>query len=322
MIRSDRITASLLALIFLGPTAGWGQGLPAFTPLNPVASSRSGVYFEPFRDRIPGRWSTAVALDYASVIELNQTGPADYVLDSEILRMNFSVTRDLSSRAFVQIAASLGGAYPGFMDGFLDWYHGKLGIRVGEREQRPQDRFSYVITLPDGRHITRSRSALFLGDVGVRVGLRHSANFQSVVSVTLPTSTGPAGYGKAVPSFALLNTVRSPLNPKLVYEGSLGVGLTPSQGVLSDLQRTTFIGVSSGLRHRLWGNQAVFANLFYHSSYYHGTSFPALDRRELSLDFGWILATGDGAEWRLGLTEDLEPGGPGIDLVLRAGTTF
>jgi hypothetical protein len=27
------------------PLSAWGQGLPAFAPLNPVASSRSGVYF-------------------------------------------------------------------------------------------------------------------------------------------------------------------------------------------------------------------------------------------------------------------------------------
>ena len=46
---------------------------------------------------------------------------------------------------------------------------------------------------------------------------------------------------------------------------------------------------------------------------------PPLDRRELSLDFGWILATRAGREWRLGLTEDLEPGGPGVDLVFRLG---
>jgi hypothetical protein len=143
-----------------------------------------------------------------------------------------------------------------------------------------------------------------------------------VLSVTLPTSTGPAGYGKEVPSLAVLNTLRAPLGTKLQYEGGLGVGLTPSHGVIGRYQRTAFLGVSSGLRHQLWGSHSIYANLFYHSPYYHGTNFPALDRRELSLDFGWILGTRNGAEWRVGLTEDLEPGGPGIDLVFRAGTTF
>ncbi len=324
VIRSTfAILASLLLLPLLASPAVVGaQGLPRFVPLNPVASSRSGVYFQPFREPAPGRWSTAVALDYASLIEYNRLDQGDYVLDSEILRLSVGATRDLGRRNFLQLSASLGGAYSGFLDGFLKWYHGALGIRVGERERRPQDQFLYMITLPDGRTVRRSSNDLFLGDVSVGLGIRHSSSFQTVLSLTLPTSTGPAGYGKAVPSLALLNTVREPLTPRLMFEGSIGVGLTPSSGPLSGLQRTGFVGVSSGMRHRFWGSQSLFANLFYHSPYYHGTGLPALDRRELSLDFGWILATRGGGEWRVGMTEDLEPGGPGVDLVVRVGRSF
>jgi hypothetical protein len=120
----------------------------------------------------------------------------------------------------------------------------------------------------------------------------------------------------------MLNTLRVRLTPRLVYEGSLGVGVTPTHGRLADLQNAAMLAVSSGLRHRIWGNQSLFGNLFYHSPYYHDTTLPALDRRELSLDFGWILQTRGGGEWRVGLTEDLEPGGPGVDLVFRVGRTF
>jgi len=321
MLRFSAPIAAIVALIAC-PRAGWGQGLPAFSPLSPVASSRSGVYFQPLRDPAPGRWTAALSFDYGSVIEYNRLDQADYVLDSEVLRIGFGASRDLGRRTFFQLTGSFGGSYPGFLDGFLDWYHGALGIRVSERERRPQDRFLYTVTLPDGLSVRRSANSLFLGDLSVGLGIRHSPRVQSVISVTLPTATGPAGYGKAVPSVAVLNTVRAPLTSRLLYEGSLGVGLTPASGPLSGRQRTVFLGVSSGVRHRIWGAQSVYANLFYHSPYYHGTSLPALDRRELSLDFGWILTTKDGAEWRMGLTEDLEPGGPGVDLVLRVGRSF
>jgi hypothetical protein len=72
----------------------------------------------------------------------------------------------------------------------------------------------------------------------------------------------------------------------------------------------------------VWGRQSLYANLFFHSPYYFDTTLPGLDLRELSLDFGWILQTRNGGDWRIGLTEDLEPGGPGVDLVLRVGRTF
>ena len=315
--------ALLLVLVLATPRPGQAQGLPEFGPLNPVSASRSGLYFQPFREPEPGSWRHAVALDYGSVIEYNRLDQADYVLDSEVLRLSFAASRDISRRTFLALSVSVGGAYAGFLDGFLDWYHAKLGIRVSEREQRPHDRFLYSITLPDGRTVTRARPDLFLGDVRAGLGIRVNSQLQTVLSVPLPTSTGPEGYGRGVPSVAVLNTLRAQLTPRLTYEGSLGVGVTPAHGRLADRQNTAMLAVSSGLRQRIWGSQSLFGNLFYHSPYYHDTTLPALDRRELSLDFGWILQTrAGGGEWRVGLTEDLEPGGPGVDLIFRVGRTF
>jgi uncharacterized protein DUF3187 len=318
-----RQTGCLLAILALAtPARAWAQGLPSFTPLNPMSSSRSGLYYQPLREAAPGRWVTTMALDYASIIEYNKMAEADYVLDSELLRLSLGLSRDIGARTFVMVEASAGGAYAGFMDGFLDWYHGALGIRVRERESRPLDRFLYEITLPDGRSIQRSESSLFLDDLRIGLGFRPASALQTVLSVTLPTSTGPVGYGRGVPSLNLLSTLGALLSPRVHYEGSLGLGFTPANGSLATLQRELFLAATSGFRVMVWGRNSVFANLFYHSPYYQGTTLPSLDRRELSLDFGWVVTTRTGGEWRLGLTEDLEPGGPGIDLVLRVGRTF
>lgn len=313
------------AALFLGlgvaaPAAG--QGLPVYSPVNPVAASRSGIYFQPFRERAPGRWMVTLGMDYASIIEYNLLTAASYVLDSEILQLTLGLSRDLGARSFLLLSATATGAYHGFLDGFLDWYHAALGIRISEREQRPRDRFLYSVSLADGRTVARPSSDLFLGDIRAGLGLRLNPGLQTVLSLTLPTSTGPEGYGRGAPSLAALTTVRSPADGAVVYEGSVGVGLTPRFGPLAELQRTAFLAVSSGLRYRFSRSQSLYGNLFYHSPYYRDTNLPALDRRELSLDVGWILETRRGGEWRLGLIEDLEPGGPGVDLVLRLGRTF
>jgi hypothetical protein len=287
-----------------------------------MASTRSGLYFQPYREPGSHRWTSSLALDYASVIEYNRLTQADYVLDSELLRVGLTLSRNLGSRGFLLVNAAIGGAYAGFMDGFLDWYHSTLGIRVSERDRRPRDRFLYTVTLPDGNSVSRARRALFLEDLRIGLGVRPGPEVQTVFSITLPTSTGPGGYGRGVPSIAVLNTLRSPLRRDLVYEGSVGVGYTPSHGSLPESQRTAFVALTSGLRLRVLGRQSMYANLFYHSPYYHDTTLPALDRRELSLDFGWILQTRQRGEWRLGLTEDLEPGGPGVDLIFRLGRSL
>ena len=38
--------------------------------------------------------------------------------------------------------------------------------------------------------------------------------------------------------------------------------------------------------------------------------------------FGWILAGSHGRQLRIGMTEDLEPKGPAVDLVFRLGAGF
>jgi hypothetical protein len=155
----------------------------------------------------------------------------------------------------------------------------------------------------------------------VGAGYRVGRSLQTVLSVTLPTSTAPRGYGRGTVSLNLLNTARFQPHPRLVAEGGFGIGYTPSHGDLEEVQRETFVSLSGGGRYRFWGRQSLYANLIYHSPYYRNTSLPALDRRELTLDFGWILTT-RGGDWRIGLTEDLEPGGPAIDLVFRFGRDF
>jgi hypothetical protein len=312
---------ALLLLLLLAESVS-AQGLPPLRPINPVAASRSGVSFEPFRDPRPGRWVTDVGLEYASTIEYNVFPEASFLLDSELLRLRAAVSRDLSPTTFVLAEAELLGAYDGVLDGVLEWYHDLIGIDIPERERRPRNHFLYAADLPGRGPLLREPRDLFLGDVRLGVGLRAHSRVQSLVALTLPTNTGPAGYGRREISASLLNTARLPLTPRLVFEGSLSGGYTPSHGPLAGWQRELFLAGSSGLRWRFWGRQSLYGNLFLHSPYYHDTALPALDGRDFSFDFGWILAGKSGRELRVGMTEDIEPGGPAVDLVFRVGGRF
>jgi Protein of unknown function (DUF3187) len=308
----------LLALLLL-PDPIRGQGLPPYRPINPVATSRSGISFEPYRDPNPGRWSVDVGVDYASTIEYNQLPVASFFLDSELLRARASVSRDLNPNAFLLAEAEVLGAYAGVLDGFLDWYHDILGVDIPERERRPRNDFLYAADPAGGAPVIREPEDFFLGDLRLGLGYRLHPAVQSIAVLTLPTATGPEGYGRGVVSASLLNTVRLPAAARLVFEGSLSAGYAAAHGSLADWQRESFLAASSGLRWRFWGRQALYGNLFLHSPYYRDTGVPSLDRRELSFDFGWILSSSGGRELRIGMTEDLEPGGPAIDLVFRLG---
>ncbi len=321
--RSHHRFGLLLGLLLLPVRDASAQGLPAWAPVNPAAASRSGLMFQPYVDPAPGRWRTSVQVDYGSAIEYNlPSAEPSWLLDAEVMRIGVGVVRDLGPRTFALAELPLLGAYDGFLDGFLEWYHDLFGIAMPERDARPRNTFAYELTTPSGAGTIRDRSGLFLGDLRLGLGYRYNSVLQTVGSVTLPTSIGPDGYGRGTVSVNAVTTLRTPFSSRFTYEGSLGVGFTPSDGALADVQRELFLSATSGVRFRFWGRQSLFANLLYHSPYYEDVMLPALDQRELSLDFGWILATSGGREWRIGMVEDLEPSGPGIDLVFRLGASF
>ncbi len=300
------------------------QSLPVLHSANPVAESRSGLYFQPLV--APGNgWRPAIGLDYSSMVEINFRGTlADtaYLLDAEVLRVNFTAARDLDRRTFLLGEAWVGGSYGGFLDGFLNWYHGLFGIRFPEREDRARNEFQYRYEFEGGDTIRYHARGAGIGDVRFGVGRRLGNRGQSVLSVTLPTSTLGDGFARRTLSVNLLNTVRVPLTSRLIYEGSANVGFTPRQGELSSLQRTVFVLGTSGFRWRTFGGFWSFANLYLHSPYYQDAAAGQFDGTDLTIDFGWMIRGKSGREFRFGMTEDLRPGGPGVDATFRLGYTF
>lgn len=245
-----------------------------------------------------------------------------YLLDAEVLRINLSATRDLGPRYFLSGEGWVGGTYGGFLDGFLNWYHGIFGINYPEREGRPRNSYSYFFRDNGGRRSQFDRKGFGLGDLRLGIGRRHSPGTQSVLSVTVPTSTLGEGFGRETPSFSLLNTFHRTVTPRLIYEGSASTGFTPRHGELARFQNRFFFLGTSGIRWRTTGGLWTFGNLFLHTPYYSGTGAAQLDRWDLTVDFGWMIRGKNGREFRFGMTEDLWPGGPAVDANFRLGMTW
>jgi hypothetical protein len=298
-----------------------GQALPPYASMNPMVISRTGLATQPF---VPaGRtWRITALADYASPIEYVSSPTLTYLMDAELLRVDLTVTRELGKKAFLLGQTSLNKASNGFLDGFIDWYHDLFGFPTGARKIRPTNRFGYDLSLAGGPSVSRDKPGAYLGDLRLGAGLRHSGHWQTVISATLPTNTGPEGFKRGVVSVNAVTTLRSDFGGRFTYEGTLGAGYTPAHGDLSEFQHTTFLLVSQGLRARVTGPLHLYSNLVYHSALYHDIGHSELDGRELTIDVGGFFKFRKGPEWILGLTEDLEPSGPAIDVSFRLGVRW
>lgn len=298
------------------------QSLPFHRPLNPTSTSRSGLYAQPYVAFSPTRGHWSVDFNYGNAIEDESGASGAYLLDAELMRTTVGYTRDLSGRFFLGGEAELLGSYAGFTDGFFFWYHRLIGYDQPERDTRPRNTYGYAFVLPDGTRYNPPATPIALGDVRVTLGLRHDLHQQTVLSVTLPTGTGHGNLTRGTVSASLIHTLNLPLADWFIYEGTLGVGVTPRHGPLAPYQRTAFFSGSTGIRFRVWGQQWIYGYFWYQTPYYHDTTLPSLDRHEVTGDFGWIMRGKRGKEWRFGLAEDLTYDDPGIDLILKVSRTW
>ena len=315
------LVVGALALTPAPVAAQSDNGLPVQQQSNLLATARSPLYFQP---RVPAHSGTriTVAFDYASIYELALDAVGDpYVQDLELATVHLAATRDLSPTAYVTADLPVGTAWKGGLDGFLGWWHEVLSIELPERSLRPEHRFGYRLELPNGDSVHYAPTS-YLGDLRVGTGWRFAPGGQLMATVTLPTATAE-GYGKDVVSFGAILTGTTDLDSRLRVEGSVALGYTPrTDAVLRPYQRSTFGAVGGGFRWRFFRGASMFGTLWLHSPYYAHTGMRSLDRNELTFDFGWIVRTKEGAEWRVGMAEDPNPSGPGVDAVFKASRSW
>ncbi len=214
----------------------------------------------------------------------------DFVLDAEILSTRALVARRIGSSGFVLAGASWNLASDGRLDDFLNAYHDVFGVSVLGRRKRPENSFGYQIDFKGG-DFEYEEAVGFFGDLRVGAGLRHHRHWQSVLTVTLPTGSEPAGYRKGVPSANLTTTFHREFGAegRFAYEGTFGVGYTPRNGDLGEWQRTTFGLLTQGARARLLGPWHAYANFLLATPYYRDSGIPELDANEFGLDLGTLF---------------------------------
>lgn len=321
-MRRPGFLEALTALWVASASSLPAQGLPAYVPINPVTTSRSALYFQPVEALAP-RWRATLQFDWSSLIEHQRGAPFTTrgLVDAEILRLDATVVRDLGPDRFVLASIGVAHVSDGVLDAFFDWFHTTFGFPGGHRNRRPRNEFEYRVRTPDGGCCRPyERPALMLTDSRLGLGIRHSAATQSLLFITLPTTTHSRGYGRGVGSANAVITARVEPEPRMHLEGSVGLGWTPRHGELAAHQRVLFWSASGGGRYRFWGRQALFFNVFFQSAGYRGMELDGYDRYELTGDMGFLLRPGrNWPELILALTEDLKPSGSAVDATFRIG---
>jgi hypothetical protein len=305
----------------LVPLTASAQDIPPYVPANPLLESRSALYGQSYILPRPG-WQVRFVTDYYNAVEVSQSAgpnPRQSIFDAEVLQADLWVTHDLTPRVFVLANLPIRGAYSGFLDGFLIWYHHLTGLSVPARDDLPRDTYQWGFVLPDTT-IDRSNPGTFIGDFRAGIGLR-LGRAEVIATATVPTATiGGDGWTRHVVGMSLALVGDLVRTPRLVVDASASAGVTPTAGPLAKYQRSAFASGLVSLRWRFAGQQAVFGGIWAQSSNWKGTGFDAVDDAEVVSDFGFLLhLSRRWPELQLGMTQDLVPKGPAMDVGFTVG---
>jgi hypothetical protein len=310
-----------LVFTLLVPLTVSAQDIPPYVPANPLLASRSALYGQSYILPRPG-WQFRFVSDYYNAVEVSQTpgaNPRQSSFDAEVLQADLWVTHDLTPRIFVLANLPIRGAYSGFLDGFLIWYHHLIGLAVPARDNLPRDTFQWGLVLPDTM-IDRSKPGTFIGDLRGGIGLR-LGRAEVIATATVPTATiGDGGWTRHAVGTSLALVDDLVRTSRLVVDASASAGITPVEGRLAKYQRSAFASGLLNLRWRFAGQQSVFGGIWAQSSNWKGTGFDAIDDAEVVTDFGFLLHVGRRwPELQLGMTQDLVPKGPALDVGFTVG---
>ncbi|MGO9831025.1 MAG: DUF3187 family protein [Myxococcaceae bacterium] len=304
--------------------AAWSDfpGQPLLTTMDPLEYERSGLFAPPLL--MPkGCFAFSLRFDYASAIQLYNNQPNSVLLDAEIGHLTFAGALKVSPTLFLFLMGGVQGAYAGFMDQFLNWYHGLFGIPYAARAERPLNKFAYYFQSGTQRQ-TFKPVGLTLLDTSVGVGWMLANNLQLLSVVVVPTASVD-GYAAHTFQFGAMLSWQVPLWWSwLQFQGTLGFGGTPQAGggLLQPYQNVVFGSFSTGLKARLSERNFIYANFFLQSPIYHHTGDPPLDVVDGSLDFGWMFRTDSDLEFWAGITENPVANGIALDVVFTLGIRY
>lgn len=268
---------------------------------------------------------TAV-FSYSSTYLVESSGEWAFLIDLESSVLEIGLSKTFGGRAEISLSVPFISYNGGFLDGFLDKYHGTFGLPDYGRGQRPKNDFLFEVRKGGKTLIKGQAGGLSVGDI--RLGLKHAVLTGDPLAslygfLELPTGGPEEGYGNGEPDAGLA----------VLFDKSLGPDLTVyvNAGAVSpgDIRAEEEIGTRDFLFGSISFGWAYSERTSFHlegraqGSPYGSTGVREVDAASLALDLGLRHLTEGGSALEVSFSEDLNTAGaPDFTASLAYGFAF
>jgi hypothetical protein len=259
-----------------------------------------------------GEFEARVALDLANNFAHGATDQESVLLDGESLRSTLSIQRGFAgfeAGLELPIVSQSGG----FLDGFIEGWHGFFGLPNSNRSQDPKNRLLYFYEKNGITRLRFTESQTGVGDLRLVAATQLYSTEEAAVALhgllKVPTgnSSDLTGSGSTDCAIWFSGTRDYNLNGwgKGAIFGSIG-GLAKTDGDVLRGQERSFVGF--GTLGAGWNPLEMLAlklQLSSHSPFYRGSDLVELDAVSTLLVVGGTIAFTDQTALDIGVSEDV-----------------
>lgn len=251
-----------------------------------------------------GRSETRLTLDFTNEYVQEGSCAAECVtLDGETARLRYTYRVGLGAGWDFALEVPYLDAGGGFLDGWIEDWHGWFGLPNGGRELAPQDRYRFRYERNGVVLLDETRGYDGLGDATLTFGRRVGRRNVLRAMVKLPTGDERRLAGGTTGGALWLE---HPFVTSGRWAGyfSLGVSANERGEVLRDMQNTEVLFGGIGLLMPLSRYVRLSAQLQAHGRLYDGSELTPLARAGTPLTLGLNIGSGRRGSLDIGFQED------------------
>ncbi|HKK94521.1 MAG TPA: DUF3187 family protein, partial [Longimicrobiales bacterium] len=309
----------LALVLFAGPVELAAQGIGNGPFRVPEQHPIYGFFLTPRPERaalLPsGSVEVAFRTTYSNVFEFARRDAVQATFDYERWTNTAEIVWAARDGLEVGVRSAVVTGWGGFLDGLVQWYHQRLSLPNGDREDVENGDFE-VSLVARGDSLVSLESGTHVADPVVWVALpifRGSRALSARASLKLPFGSDDWSSGRV--DVAVQLDGRHVFTNWATY-GGVAVGTINAGPRLESYTPSSAVSLHLGVERRLGETWAVMAQLQGSSPFLQDLGHPELDRVPVNLGVGFTGRTRSGWLWQAAFTEDVRPDSPAVDFTI------
>ncbi|CAM2066841.1 DUF3187 domain-containing protein [Sulfidibacter corallicola] len=310
---------SLIGMVEAGETAS-PKGPLRLAEINPLYTLTYTPRAEAAPTIGPGRWRLDLGTSYSNIFERETSETHIQNLDFELMTQYLNVRRGLGTRFEVGTQLIWRSTSGGFLDHFIQEYHGLFGLPNDNRDEVPNDAFSFLFGPRDQapsyqtgkRRFAFGEPVIFAKYQAIHQRERgFDLSFKTAVKLPWGASN-QGGDGTDVS----LEGIFSKSFEKYHIHGMLAwAHIDPHADLQAQMRQNGIFG-SFALERTFRVRHALIAQLDLGSQLFRDTGLDNLDDAAINFSVGWAGSLSGGWAMQIGFMEDLTGNGPAVDFTL------